>query len=223
MVLTCNPHHCPSGHSLSLNYHMQKFPWKHSLEDSKRISSSISIYLFYFLHGEFPQCLCLLLSLTLNILVFLLDFAVPWTISSYGVSYWKRIIFFRALVLVHRYPAHDLKLKNNATAAPQRLVRNEIYAVIEHQGHCGRGFLKRAKRSCMAWANKARWLMNAMNSLTNPITSDKLKCQQAPSVASHFLCCSVISRASCLQSSLGRLWGQRYSNRRHGQMLASEH
>lgn len=34
------------------------------------------------------------------------------------------------------------------------------------------------------------------NSLTNPITSGKLKCQRLPYVASHFLCCSVISPAT---------------------------
>lgn len=38
--------------------------------------------------------------------------------------------------------------------------------------------------------------MNSRNSLTNPITSDKLKCQQPPYVASYFLCCSVISPAA---------------------------
>lgn len=35
--------------------------------------------------------------------------------------------------------------------------------------------------------------MNSRNSLTNPITSDKLKCQWPRYVASRFLCCSVIS------------------------------
>lgn len=77
--------------------------------------------------------------------------------------------------------------------APQRLGHNEKYAAIEHQGHSAGVFLKRAEKSSVEWANKARWLMNSRNSLTNPITSDKLKCQQPAYVASHFLCCSVIS------------------------------
>lgn len=58
------------------------------------------------------------------------------------------------------------------------------------------GSLKRAEESSTEWANKARWLMNSRNSLTNPITSDKLKCQRLPYVASHFLCCYAISPAT---------------------------
>lgn len=41
----------------------------------------------------------------------------------------------------------QVELKNNTAPAPQRLVRNEKYAAIEHQGHCGGGFLKRAEKS----------------------------------------------------------------------------
>ena len=67
---------------------------------------------------------------------------------------------------------------------------------FEHQGHRDRGFLKRAEESSTERANKARWLMNSRNSLTNPITSDKLKCQRLPYVASHFLCCYAISPAT---------------------------
>lgn len=57
-------------------------------------------------------------------------------------------------------------------------------------------FSRGLKKSSAEWANKARWLMNSRNSLTNPITSDKLKCQRLPYVASQFLCCSVISPAA---------------------------
>lgn len=100
---------------------------------------------------------------------------------------------FIALILLHQYPAHILQLKNNMALAPQRLVHNEKYAAVEHQGHCRIGFLKRAEKSSTEWANKARWLMNSRNSLTNPIASDKLKCQRPACVASHYLCYSVIS------------------------------
>lgn len=41
----------------------------------------------------------------------------------------------------------QVELKNNTAPAPQRLVGNEKYAAIEHQGHCGGGFLKRAEKS----------------------------------------------------------------------------
>lgn len=78
------------------------------------------------------------------------DFTAPGTISallhflSDGVNYWKRIIFYSSLVQVHQYPAHSVGMKNNMAPAPQRLVHNEKYAAIEHQGHRGGGFLKRA-------------------------------------------------------------------------------
>lgn len=136
---------------------------------------------------------------------------------------------FIALILLHQYPAHSLQLKNNMALAPQRLVHNEKYAAVEHQGHCRIGFLKRAEKSSTEWANKARWLMNSRNSLTNPIASDKLKCQRPACVASHYLCYSVISLIAepaahgRLENSLRQLWRQRYSNRRPGQMLVSEY
>lgn len=73
----------------------------------------------------------------------------------------------------------SLQSKNNMALALQRLVHNEKYAAVEHQGHCRMGFLKRAEKSSTERANKARWLMNSRNSLTNPIAGDKLKCQRA--------------------------------------------
>lgn len=136
---------------------------------------------------------------------------------------------FIALILLHQYPAHILQLKNNMALTPQRLVHNEKYAAVEHQGHCRIGFLKRAEKSSKEWANKARWLMNSRNSLTNPIASDKLKCQRPACVASHYLCYSVISLIAKpaahgrLENSLRQLWRQRYSNRRPGQMLVAEY
>lgn len=136
---------------------------------------------------------------------------------------------FIALILLHQYPAHILQLKNNMALAPQRLVHNEKYAAVEHQGHCRIGFLKRAEKSSTEWANKARWLTNSRNSLTNPIASDKLKCQRPACVASHYLCYSVISLIAepaahgRLENSLRQLWRQRYSNRRPGQMLVAEY
>lgn len=127
------------------------------------------------------------------------------------------------------YPPHSLELMNNMAPAPQRLVHNENYAAIEHQGHCGSGFLKWAEKSSTEWANTARWPMNSRNSLTNHISRDKLKCQWPLYVASHFLCCSAISLTaepaaySCLQNRLRRLRGQRYSYSIPEQMLVSEY
>lgn len=111
--------------------------------------------------------------------------------------------------------------------APQRLAHNEKYAAIEHQGHRGGGFLKRAEKSSAKWANKARWLMNSWNSLKKPFRQWQIKVSTA---ALRGITFPVLfsdkphrwyepAAHGRLQSSLRRPWGQRYSNRRPGQML----
>lgn len=57
-------------------------------------------------------------------------------------------------------------------------------------------------KNIIGWvANKARWLVNSKNGVTNPITSDKLKCQRPCYVASHFLCCCVIRPHALIRAS----------------------